>query len=227
MIVADPKSIQEIADSISDYRKLHIIGCGSCVTVCRSGGDQEAHRLAEVLSHPRHFPSAPPEFTVDTIERQCEKDLLKAYLKIPRATEAILSLACGVGVQVVADAFAPMPVYPALNTTFMGGSDEPGVWSEKCRGCGDCVLTFTGGICPVSRCAKSLFNGPCGGSQGGSCEIRPDVPCAWAMIYFRLKKQNKLQLLQEVRTPKDWRSGGAGGPRRRVRTGIGGGPSDW
>ena len=139
----------------------------------------------------------------------------------------ILSLACGVGVQVVSDVFDPVPVLPGLDTTFMGGADEPGVWREKCRGCGDCLLAFTGGICPVSRCAKSLFNGPCGGSQGGQCEIHTDAPCAWAMIYYRLKKRNMLHLMMQVRMPRDWRPGGAAGPRKRERTGIGGGPIDW
>ena len=221
MIVGDLKSIEEIVKVVAEYRKVHVIGCGSCVTVCLSGGDREAHLLADTLSHPRHYTTTTPEFTVDTIERQCERDLVKAYLSLPENAEAILSLACGVGVQCIADAFEPLPVYPALNTTFMGGADKPGIWSEKCRGCGDCVLTYTAGICPVARCAKRLFNGPCGGSQGGACEVDDYLPCAWALIYFRLKKQDKLHLLMDIRGDRDWRRAGGNGPRQRIRTGIG------
>ena len=223
MIVGDLKPIEEIAKSLEGCRRVQVIGCGGCVTVCRSGGDAEARDLANKLDTLQYFTRVPPVFTVQTIERQCERDLLLAYLKIPPDTDAILSLACGVGVQVVSDVFEPLLVVPALNTTFMGGSDEPGVWREKCRGCGDCLLSYTGGICPVARCAKRLLNGPCGGSKNGSCEVGQDVPCAWAMIYYRLKKQDKLERLEELVLTRDWRPAQGTGPRVRRRPGIGNG----
>jgi ferredoxin len=220
MIVGDLKSLQEIAFSIANYRKVLILGCGGCVTVCRSGGDAEAHDLARRLSHPEHHKAAPPDFVVDTIERQCENDLLKSYLVLPPGIEAILSLACGAGVQIVADAFEPLPVIPALSTTFMGGADEPGIWREKCQGCGDCLLASTAGICPIALCAKRLLNGPCGGSREGHCEVSSDTPCAWARIYARLEKQGRLYLMDEFRTPRDWRKAGHRSPRERRRQGI-------
>lgn len=220
MIVGDLKSLKEIAASIAGYRKVLILGCGGCVTVCRSGGDAEAHDLARRLSHPEHHQGAVPEFVVDTIERQCEHDLLKSYLAIPQDAEGVLSLACGAGVQIVADAFEPLPVIPALTTTFMGGADEPGIWREKCKGCGDCLLAFTAGICPITLCAKRLLNGPCGGSRQGYCEVGSDIPCAWARIYFRLEKQGRLHLLDECMAPRDWRKAGYRGPREHRRTGI-------
>jgi len=221
MIVGDLKSLQEIASSVAGNRKVLVLGCGGCVTVCRSGGDAEAHDLARQLSHPEHFGCpVPPDFSVDTVERQCERDLLQAFAKIPEGTDAILSLACGVGVQIVADLFEPLPVIPALTTTFMGGADEPGVWREKCRGCGDCLLASTAGICPITLCAKRLLNGPCGGSREGHCEVSPDVPCAWAKIYQRLEKQGRLRLMDEFRTTRDWRKAGQRGPRERRRTAI-------
>lgn len=221
MIVGDLKSRQEMAAHLEGYQNILVLGCGSCVTVCRSGGDAEARELARQLSHPRYYHDRPPVFSVDTIERQCELDLVKTYLRVPDGTDAVLSTACGVGVQILSDIFEPVPVFPALNTTFMGGVVEPGVWQEKCRGCGDCVLSYTGGICPVSRCAKSLFNGPCGGSQNGSCEVEPGLPCAWALIFYRLKKQNKLHLLQATMGPRDWQPAGNRGPRERRRKGVG------
>jgi ferredoxin len=220
MIVGDLKSLQEIASSVAGYRKVLILGCGGCVTVCRSGGDAEAHDLARRLSHPEHHKGLVPDFIVDTIERQCESDLLKSYLTLPEGAEAILSLACGAGVQIVADAFEPLPVVPALTTTFMGGADEPGIWREKCHGCGDCMLASTAGICPIALCAKHLLNGPCGGSRGSNCEVSPDIPCAWARIYTRLEKQGRLHFMDEYRGPRDWRKAGHRGPREHRRTGI-------
>jgi ferredoxin len=224
MIVGDLKPVREIAASIEGFKKVLVLGCGSCVTVCLSGGDREAQALARALTKPGFFKDRSPVFETDTILRQCEKDLVEAYQALPPDTDAILSLACGAGVQIVADAFEPLPVIPALNTTFIGAAATPGVWEEMCRGCGDCVLSDTGGICPVARCAKSLFNGPCGGSQAGHCEIDLDTPCVWSLIYDRLKKQKKLHRIQSIRSPKDWRPGGAAGPRKRIRTGIGGSP---
>ena len=213
MITGELKSVEEIVATLADFKNVLIVGCGGCVSVCLTGGDREARLLAGELTGVRHYTGDPPAFTVKTIERQCETDWLKSYFKIPEGVDAVLSLACGAGVQTMAAVFDPLPVIPALNTTFLGANIEQGVFQEMCRGCGDCVLAYTGGICPVARCAKGLFNGPCGGTQNGSCEIREDVPCAWAMIFYRLKRQNKLDLLLEVRTPRDWRPAGGAGPR--------------
>ena len=222
MIVAELKPLKEIAASVAEYRKILVLGCGSCVTVCLSGGERETQQLTRELLRSGLFGGKLPVFESGTVIRQCEKDLVETYQQVPPDTEAILSLACGCGVQTVADTFEPLPVIPALNTTFYGASNEAGVWREVCQGCGDCVLSHTGSICPVARCATSLFNGPCGGSQNGRCEIFTDNPCAWAMIYYRLKKQNKLHLLQEVHASRDWQPAGGAGPRVRIRTGIGG-----
>jgi ferredoxin len=220
MIVGDLKALDEIASSIAGYRKILVLGCGGCVTVCRSGGDAEACDLARRLSHIEYHRGIPPEFVIDTIERQCENDLIRSYLKLPEGIDAILSLACGVGVQIVADVLEPLPVIPALTTTFMGGSDEPGVWREKCRGCGDCLLASTAGICPIALCAKRLLNGPCGGSRGGYCEVGSETPCAWARIYDRLEKQGRLSLMDEFRGFRDWRKAGYRTARERRRTGV-------
>jgi ferredoxin len=220
MIVGDLKSLDEIASSIAGYRKILVLGCGGCVTVCRSGGDAEACDLARRLSHIEYHRGIPPELAVDTIERQCENDLIRSYLTVPEGTDAVLSLACGVGVQIVADVLDPLPVIPALTTTFMGGSDEPGVWREKCRGCGDCLLASTAGICPIALCAKHLLNGPCGGSRGGYCEVGSETPCAWARIYDRLEKQGRLGLMDEFRGYRDWRKAGFRTARERRRTGV-------
>jgi ferredoxin len=217
MIVGKRKPIDEIVKSVSDFRKVLILGCGTCVTVCLTGGDREARALARALVHPKYQKEDEKEYNVDTIERQCERDLVETHLKVPEGTEAILSLACGAGVQTLVDAFKDLPVIPALNTTFLGALDEPGIWREKCQGCGDCVLAYTGGICPVSRCAKRLFNGPCGGSSEGKCEINEEVACAWQLIIDRLNALGRLDDYEKIHPPKDWSPDRPGGPRTLER----------
>ncbi len=218
MIVGKPKPIEEIASSVSEFRNLLILACGSCVTVCLSGGDREARALARELTQERYHHGKPPSIAVNTFLRQCEPDLLRAHLDVPEGTDAILSLACGAGVQTVASVVGNLPVLPALNTTFLGAMDEPGLWREKCRGCGDCVLTYTAGICPVTRCAKRIFNGPCGGSSKGKCEINKDVDCAWQLIVDRLKALGRLADYEKIMAVKDWSADSGGGPRSYQRT---------
>ncbi|MCD6295188.1 MAG: methylenetetrahydrofolate reductase C-terminal domain-containing protein [Deltaproteobacteria bacterium] len=213
MIVADLKPLDEIGKSVSQFRKVSIVACGGCVSVCLSGGARSADALARELSHPRHYEFRGPVFHTISIQRQCERDFIEAYLNIPPDTEAILSMACGAGVQTMAESFGTLPVIPALNTTFLGSLDEPGLWREKCQGCGDCVLAYTGGICPVTRCAKHLLNGPCGGSSQGKCEISEDIDCAWQLIVDRLKALGRLDEYERLFPIKDWSSDRGGGPR--------------
>ena len=213
MIVGKPKPIKEIAAFVSEFKHVVVLGCGTCVAVCLTGGDREASALARELTHPGLYDHAPPSFEVKTIERQCERDMVKAFVDIPSQCEAILSLACGAGVQTLAAVFPQIPVLPALNTTFLGALDEPGVWREKCRGCGDCLLAYTGGICPVTLCAKRLLNGPCGGSHGGKCEISEEVECAWSIIIARLTDLGRGDLYERILPPRDWSSDRGGGPR--------------
>ncbi len=126
-------------------------------------------------------------------------------------------MACGCGVQTIAARYKRTPVFPAVNTRFMGASISQGIWSERCKGCGDCVLGITGGVCPVARCSKHLFNGPCGGTSNGQCEVSPDIDCAWRLIWERLKELGLESRYEELMEAKDWRPGGAGGPGTIIR----------
>ncbi len=213
MIVGELKPIQEIVTYVKGFKQVLVLGCSGCVSVCLSGGAKNADALVKEIDHPRYFGTERPKFISSAILRQCEKDMIKDFLKLPEGTDVILSLACGAGVQTMAEVFYNIPVFPALNTTFLGSYEEPGVWEEKCRGCGECVLGFTAGICPISRCAKRLLNGPCGGSSNGKCEIREDVPCAWQLIIDRLKALGKLDLYMNIIGLKDWSKDRSGGPR--------------
>jgi len=217
MIVASRKPIEEIENMIAPYKKLIILGCKECVTVCSAGGEKEVGILASELTISRKTRNMDIEIREHTLERQCDHEYIDQIADFVGEYEAILSMACGAGVQFVAEKYHSIPVMPAVNTTFIGVTEEQGVWSERCQACGDCVLDRTGGICPIARCSKSLLNGPCGGSSNGKCEVNPEIDCGWQLIYDRLKELNQLNKLEEVLPVKDWRTNRDGGPRKVVR----------
>jgi ferredoxin len=223
MIVADSKPLAEVFGFIRGCPKVLVLGCGECVTVCQVGGEKDVAVLAQALRLKARTEGKEIEFAENTVQRQCEPEFVDPILESLQGYDAVLSLACGVGVNFLADRKARVPVFPAVNTTFMGATVEHGDWQERCAGCGDCVLERTGGICPIARCAKSILNGPCGGTREGMCEIstpEEPVPCAWVLIIERCKELGTLDRLSEVMAPKDWSVAGDGGPRRRLRADL-------
>jgi len=217
MIVAQQKPLDEIKNLIGDAQKVLVLGCGTCVTVCFAGGAREAAIVASSLRMATKLDGKPKEVTDLTVQRQCEWEYLDTVAEQVKEADIILSLGCGIGVQAIAEHFPDKWVVPGLNTAFLGLPTEQGVWAERCAACGNCILGLTGGICPIARCSKSLLNGPCGGSENGHCEIDPEVPCAWQLIYDRLMAMGKLDALLEIQPPKNWRTSRDGGPRRIVR----------
>jgi len=141
-----------------------------------------------------------------TVQRQCDMEFLAELDDMVKDYDALLSMACGAGIQFLAERFPTIPVFPAVNTTFIGVNKDVGWYEERCKACGNCVLGITAGICPVTMCAKSLFNGPCGGTNQESCEINKDQPCAWFMIYERLALQGRLDNIIEICPANDWRN---------------------
>ncbi|MBP1763677.1 MAG: hypothetical protein H6Q65_735 [Firmicutes bacterium] len=217
MIIAEQKPLAEIAESVQDVAKVLVVGCGGCVTVCLSGGENEAEVLASALRIKRGIDGIAGEVGQVTVERQCDPEYVAKLDTAVDGIDAVVSLACGVGVQFLAERYSKTVVVPAQNTKFAGGTVEHGVWEERCGLCGECVLAATGGICPIIRCSKSLLNGPCGGSAQGYCEVGKDIPCAWVMIYERLKKLGREASLCEIAAVKDWSKSRDGGPRKIVR----------
>lgn len=217
MIVAEPKPIAEVADLIKDCRHVLIVGCGACVTVCQAGGEKEVEVLASALRIMWKTQGKDGTIDTQTIVRQCEPEYVAELAKKVKEADCVLSLGCGVGVQFIAEAYPDKWVVPGLNTSFGGGTIKAGVWEERCGFCGNCILHLTGGICPIIRCSKSILNGPCGGSQDGHCEVNKDIKCAWQLIYDRLKGLGKLDLLDVIQPPKDWRTARDGGPRKFVK----------
>jgi len=217
MIVGEQKPLAEIKANVSSYSKLLILGCGTCVKTCFAGGEDEVATLASSLR--LAFKKDGQTIKIDelTVERQCEDEFVKEAAAKIAHTDAVLSLACGAGVQMVANRYAGTPVLPGVNTTFIGILEKQGLFTEKCLGCGNCVLGDFHAICPLSRCAKKLLNGPCGGSQNGKCEVNRETDCAWQLIIDRAKAFGQLDKLATYVPPKDWRTSYAGGPRKLVR----------
>jgi ferredoxin len=217
MIVAEQKTLEEIKSSLGTAQNVLVVGCGTCVTVCFAGGAREAAILSASLRMATKLDGDPRYVTDVTVQRQCEWEYLDSIAPQVKEADLVLSIGCGIGVQAIAEHFPETWVVPGLNTKFLGLPLEQGIWSERCAACGDCILGLTGGICPIARCSKSLLNGPCGGSEAGHCEVSPDIPCAWQLIYDRLSSMNKLDFLLELQAPKNWRTSRDGGPRKIVR----------
>jgi ferredoxin len=217
MITGEQKSLEEIQTLLGDAEKVLVVGCGTCVTVCFAGGSREAQILSSSLRMASKIADHPQDVTEVTVQRQCEWEYLDEIEQEIKDADIVLSLACGIGVQAIAEHFPETWVVPGLNTTFLGLPVEQGVWEERCAACGDCILGLTGGICPIARCSKTLLNGPCGGSEDGHCEIDPDVPCAWQLIFDRLTSMGKQETLLELQPPKNWQVSRDGGPRKIIR----------
>lgn len=218
MIVADRKKIPEIRDMVKDHNRLLLVGCGTCVTVCLAGGEREVGIIASALRMSLKLIGR-GEVVVDecTIERQCEDAFIDALAPRVAEYDAICSMGCGAGVQALAERFPKTPVYPGLNTQFIGILESQGVWTEKCAACGSCRLGQFAGICPLTRCAKRILNGPCAGSRDGKCEVSENTDCAWQLIYDRAKSLGVLEKFEAVAETQDWSTSLDGGPRKVVR----------
>jgi ferredoxin len=200
VIVATRKPFTEIKGVVSGHRKILIVGCGTCVAVCLAGGETEAAILASQLRIALRLDGRGVQIDEAIVERQCDREFLVDLGKKKEIADydVIVSMACGAGVQLFGDVYDQKLIVPALDTVFLGVAEGPGIWTERCQSCGNCVLGETGGICPVTMCAKGLSNGPCGGTRHGKCEVNPEIDCAWAKIYERLAARDRLDCITKV-----------------------------
>jgi ferredoxin len=207
VIVAQQKPLEELRQMIAPYRRVLILGCGTCMTVCGAGGERDVSFLDNALRLAL-LKSTDGEHTFSefTVKRQCDLEFLEPLGSRMGETDVILSLGCGIGVQAIAERFADTPVLPGVNTSFMGMAKEWGVWDERCVACGDCRLDDTAGICPVTRCTKGILNGPCAGTKNGKCEANKDADCAWILIYKRLERLQQLEKMRRYYPPRNFRT---------------------
>jgi ferredoxin len=205
MIVGERKPLEEIKESIKSYKKILLLGCGTCVSVCMAGGEKEVELLASQLRMSSKLEGKELEISEATVQRQCDHEYIDPVISLTKGCDAVASMACGAGVQLLAGMMEALPVIPMINTRFIGIAEAEGIWAQRCRACGDCKLNMYGGICPMTICAKGLLNGPCGGSSNGKCEAGNNKDCAWELIYQRLKQQGRLDNLKAFIEPLDYK----------------------
>jgi ferredoxin len=199
--ITKQKSHEQIEALLEGFDRVFVVGCGTCVTMTRTGGQPEVLEMAEHLKGLGKLvtgwmviPVACDELTSEALEEN------RAAIQ---ETQALLIMTCAFGVQTVAMQLES-PVIPALDTLFIGKESGLGLFQEICTQCGECVLADTGGICPVITCHKGMVNGPCGGTNDGKCEVDPDKDCAWTLIYQRLEKQGRLDRMRIYQPPKNY-----------------------
>jgi len=210
MLISKQKPLEEILSYLEGDKSIFLIGCKGCAEGWGSGGEKQVAEMKSTLQERGKAVSG--SVVVDML---CDSTLtklkLRAYKKEIAAADSILILTDGAGVQTVAEVVNKV-VHPGCNTLSSGGAHAEWKEAERCLECGDCMLEFTGGLCPIARCSKHLLNGPCGGSQGGKCEVDPDIPCVWQQIVDRLAKLGQLDKLERLVTPKNWSVSLTSGP---------------
>ncbi len=206
MVKAKKKPFEEIKQAIEGYTRVLNIGCGGCVSVCLAGGQKEVNLLNLQLNAAFSGENKATRVDSFTVERQCNEVFLADLDKVVPRYDGLMSMACGAGVQLMAERYPDKPIFPAVNTIAIGVDRQIGIYEERCRACGECVLGYTAGICPITRCAKGLFNGPCGGTNKGNCEVSNEIPCAWQDIYERLKEQNRVADILKVKPVMQWQN---------------------
>ena len=211
--ITNQKPLEEVMQYLEKCKGVYLIGCGTCATLCHTGGKSEVLEMKDKLE--ASGKKVTGWMVIPTACDELTKYALQEEAGNIESADCILAMTCAVGVQTISlHLKEPKPVYPALNTLFLGMEESPGHFIEVCLQCGSCVLGRTASICPLVRCAKSLLNGPCGGSSGGKCEVSPDIPCAWQLIYDRLAEMGRLDELEEIEPVKDWSVSISGGPRK-------------
>jgi len=202
MIITKKKAPEAVLSMLEGHDKVFILGCNSCAETIETGGPEQVAEMSEFLA--ANGKTITGTAVIDPI---CHvlgaKRALRERDEQVSAADAVLVMSCGAGVQTVSEAL-DKAVLPALDSVFLGNVVRHGIYEERCSLCGECVLDVTAGICPVTRCAKGLLNGPCGGMNEGKCEVDPDQDCAWALIYERLEKTGRAGEMAKIAKPKDY-----------------------
>jgi len=202
MIITKQKDFNELLSSVGK-EPVFIIGCSECATMCHTGGEKEVLEMKSALED-KNIPVTGWVILEPACHLQNDKRILRKYKDEVNKANKILVLACGNGIQTVSEIIENVDVIAGNDTLFLGEIKRANEFEKRCNMCGDCIEDLFGGFCPVSRCPKSMLNGPCGGSIDGKCEIDSNIDCVWNLIYNRLKEKKQLQLLKIIQEPKDW-----------------------
>lgn len=199
--ITRPKTEEEIDRLLNGYGRIFLIGCGTCVTMTRTGGEAEVSNMRRRLSDKGKLVTGQAILPVACDNLTSEA--MKEYGDQINQADLLLIMTCAFGVQTVAG-YTKKMVVPALDTLFMGKETSVGLFNEICSQCGTCIIGETGGICPVTSCHKGLVNGPCGGTNDGKCEIDSNKDCAWTLIYNRLEEFNRLDSIRVLQKPRNY-----------------------
>ncbi len=202
MIITRQKDFNEILKSLKEG-PVFIIGCSECATICHTGGEEEVLSIKEILKK-KNIKTTGWVILEPACHLLNDKRLLKKHKEEIKKAEKVLVLACGNGIQTVSEIIKDIEVIPGTDTLFLGEIKHLNDFEKRCIMCGECIQDLFGGICPVSRCPKSMLNGPCGGSINGKCEVNENIDCVWDIIYKLLKEKNQLYKLKEIKKPKNW-----------------------
>jgi len=218
MIITEQKDLEEILAYLGKSRQVYLVGCGSCATAWHTGGEQEVKEMAQRLTE------AGKEVIGWTIveepcdERKVKRDLIRPNKAKLAQAEAVLVMSCGAGVGTVANCLENKPIYPALDSLYLARVERLTKSDERCVLCGECILAYTGGICPVATCPKGLLNGPCGGVKDGRCEVDLERECTWVQIFHKMASLEEMDKLSIIQQPKN--NAKAIHPRRREKAPV-------
>jgi hypothetical protein len=199
MIVVRQKPLADVFAGVGDAASVLVVGCNTCAAVCLEGGEKEADIVARAMRFTDAREGGSRTIRASVVTRQCEPEFLDE-LDLT-GVDAVVSLGCGAGVALFSERVR-IPITPGADTLFIGAARGLAAWRAECSACGSCVLGETAGICPVTRCAKGIMNGPCGGCEDGMCEVAGRT-CAWALIHERLDEREASALAIKAHPPRD------------------------
>lgn len=202
MIITRQKDFNDILRSIENG-PVFIIGCSECATLCHTGGEEEVISMKQSLEK-KNILTTGWIILEPACNLQNDKRLLKKHKTEIEKAKKILVLSCGNGVQTVTEIIDNTDIIAGTDTLFIGEIKRVGDFEKRCIMCGDCIQDLFDGVCPISRCPKSMLNGPCGGSIDGKCEVDDELDCIWDIIYKCLKEKGQLSRLKDIKKPKDW-----------------------